>query len=139
VDRAPNRQFLLPHLQRRFSPLLSSLLVWFPWALRHAPLDFHRPFRFTLVRYILIRVVFLIPISIILTWLYNRSGGNLLAVAIFHAAMNTFPFVLPYSPPAVGLVIVFAIAIVFIDRMWRRQQGATASLAAAPSAFPATS
>jgi len=114
------RGFLLPQLQQRFSPLISSVLVWLPWALWHAPLDFHRPFRFTLVNYLLIRVVFLIPITLILTWLYNRSGSNLLAVTIFHASMNTFPFVLPYTPPAFILIILFAIGIVFNDCMWRR-------------------
>jgi membrane protease YdiL (CAAX protease family) len=113
------RGFLLPRLQQRFSPLIASLLVWFPWAFWHAPLDFHRPFRFTLVNYLLIRVVFLIPITIILTWLYNRSGANLLTVIIFHAAMNTFPFVLPYFQPAFALVILFAIIVIFTDRMWR--------------------
>lgn len=133
------RGYLLPLLQQRFSPLLATFLVWLPWALWHAPLDFQRPFRFTLVQYILIRVVFLIPISIILTWLYNHSGGNLLTVSIFHAAMNTFPSLLPYSPPAVGLVIIFAIAIVFTDHMWRQQQRATTSLAAPATAFPVTS
>jgi uncharacterized protein len=114
------RGFLLPHLQQRLSPLLASLLVWLPWALWHVPIDFHRPFRFTLVNYLLIRVGFLIPITIILTWFYNRSGGNLLTALIFHAAMNTFPFVLPYYPPAFAVVILFAIIIVFTDRMWRR-------------------
>jgi membrane protease YdiL (CAAX protease family) len=115
------RGFLLPRLQQRFSPLLASLLVWFPWALWHAPLDFHRPFRFNLVDYLLLRVVFLIPITIILTWLYNRSGANLLTVIIFHAAMNTFPSVLPYYQWAYLLVIVFAIIVIFTDRMWRPQ------------------
>jgi membrane protease YdiL (CAAX protease family) len=113
------RGFLLPRLQQRFSPLLASLLVWFPWALWHAPLDFHRPFRFTLMNYLLIRVVFLIPITVILTWLYNRSRANLLTVIIFHAAMNAFPSVLPYYQPAFVLVIVFAIIVIFTDRMWR--------------------
>jgi membrane protease YdiL (CAAX protease family) len=115
------RGFLLPRLQQRFSPLVASLLVWFPWALWHAPLDFHRPFRFTLVNYLLIRVVFLIPITIILTWFYNRSGANLLTVVIFHTGMNTFPFVLPYYPPSYALVILFAIMVIFTDRMWRRR------------------
>jgi membrane protease YdiL (CAAX protease family) len=115
------RGFLLPRLQQRFSPLIASLLVWFPWALWHAPLDFHRPFRFTLVNYLLIRVVFLIPITIMLTWLYNRSGANLLTVIIFHAAMNTFPSVLPYYQWAYLLVIVLAIIVLFTDRMWRPQ------------------
>jgi membrane protease YdiL (CAAX protease family) len=121
------RGFLLPGLQQRFSPLLASLLVWLPWALWHAPLDFHRPFRFTLVNYLLIRVVFLIPITIILTWFYNRSGANLLTVVIFHAAMNTFPSVLPYYPPADVLVIVFAIIVIFTDRMWRLLPSASAA------------
>jgi len=114
------RGFLLPRLQGRFSPLLSSLLVWLPWALWHAPLDFHRPFHFTLVNYLLVRVVFLIPVTILLTWLYNRSGGNLLTPVIFHTSMNTFPFVLPYYPPAMAIVILIAIVVIFTDRMWRR-------------------
>jgi len=33
--------------------------------------------------------------------------------------MNTFPFVLPYYPPAYALVILFAIIVIFTDRMWR--------------------
>jgi membrane protease YdiL (CAAX protease family) len=121
------RGFLLPRLQQRFSPLLASLLVWFPWALWHAPLDFHRPFRFTLVNYILIRVVFLIPITIILTWFYNRSGANLLTVVIFYAAMNTFPNVLPYYQPAFLLVIVFAVIVIFTNRMWRLRSSPSAA------------
>jgi membrane protease YdiL (CAAX protease family) len=126
------RGFLLPRLQQRFSPLLASLLVWFPWAFWHAPLDFHQPFRFTLQQYLLIRVVFLIPITIILTWLYNRSGANLLAVVIFHAAMNTFPFVLPNFPPAFGLVILWAIIVIFTDRMWRLRNAPSSPPVAVP-------
>ena len=126
------RGFLLPHLQQRFSPLLASLLVWFPWALWHAPLDFHRPFRFTLVNYLLIRVVFFIPMTIILTWFYNRSGANLLTVVIFHSAMNTFPFVLPNYPPAFALVILFAVIVIFTDQMWRLRSQPNAPLSAAP-------
>lgn len=128
------RGFLLPRLQEHFSPLLSSLLVWLPWALWHAPLDFHRPFRFTLVNYLLIRVVFLIPITILLTWFFNRSGGNLLTSVIFHSAMNTFPFVFPYYPPAMALVILFAIIVIFTDRMWRPlPQSSTLPVGTTPS------
>jgi uncharacterized protein len=122
------RGFLLPRLQQRFSPLIASLLVWFPWALWHAPLDFHRPFRFALVDYLLIRVVFLIPITILLTWFYNRSNSNLLTTVIFHASMNTFPFVLPYYQPAFALVILFAVAVIFTDHMWRRLHCASPDL-----------
>jgi len=58
--------------------------------------------------------------SIILAWLYNRSGGNLLTVAIFHAGMDTFPFVLPYSPISLPLVLVWVVYVIVADKMWQR-------------------
>jgi membrane protease YdiL (CAAX protease family) len=117
------RGFLLDHLQQRWAPLVASLFVWLPWALWHAPLDYFRPVRFSLSVYLQLRVAFLIPIVIILTWLYNRSGRSIQATAIFHAGMNTFPFVLPYLASGFGLLFVFAIYAVIADRMWRRQSG----------------
>jgi uncharacterized protein len=116
------RGFLLPRLQQKFSPLLASLLVWLPWALWHAPLDFSGPVGRDLMYYAQVRVIFLIPITIIMTWLYNRSGGNILSTAVFHAGMNTFPLVLPYAPPALGLIFVWAGYAVFSDKMWRQKR-----------------
>lgn len=113
------RGFLLDRLQWRLSPLLASLAVWLPWALWHAPLDYFRPERFSLMMYLQIRVIFLIPISIILTWLYNRSGRSIQATVIFHASMNTFPFVLPYFAPGLALLFIIATYAVIADRMWR--------------------
>ena len=69
-------------------------------------------------------MVFLMPIAIILTWLCNRSGGSLLAVALFHAGMNTFPFVLPYAPKMLALIFVVAAYVIFAQRMWRRETAA---------------
>jgi membrane protease YdiL (CAAX protease family) len=127
------RGFLLPRLQQRFSPLMASLLVWLPWALWHAPLDFSGGIGRSWMSYLQIRVIFFLPVAILLTWLYNRSGGNLLCVAIFHAAMNTFPFVLPYAPKALGFIILFAVLIIFSDRMWRLRLGVTDHSLPAPS------
>jgi uncharacterized protein len=110
--------FLLDRLQGKFSPLSASLLIWLPWALWHAPLDYYRPVRFSWTEYVLLRVVFLIPITIILTWLYDRSGRSMQATAIFHATMNTFPFVAPYYQPAWFVIFVFAAYAVIADRMW---------------------
>jgi membrane protease YdiL (CAAX protease family) len=114
------RGFLLDRLQSKFSPIVATILVWLPWALWHWPLDCYRPVRFTLTVWILLRVVFMIPLAIILTWFYRRSGRSIQATALFHAGMNTFPFVLPYSQPAFGLIFVWAAYAVISDRMWRR-------------------
>lgn len=114
------RGYLLPCLQRKFSPLTASLIVWFPWALWHAPLDVGGPVGSNLANYLRVRVLSMILVAIILTWLYNRSGRNVLTVAIFHAGMNTFPIVLPYSPVSLGLVVVWAAYAILADKMWRR-------------------
>jgi membrane protease YdiL (CAAX protease family) len=115
------RGFLLDRLQRKFSPLSASLLVWFPWALWHAPLDYYRPVRFGWVTYVLLRVVFMIPLTIILTWLYNRSHGSIQSTVLFHASMNTVPFVIPYYQPAWFLLFVFTGYAAISDKMWTRE------------------
>ena len=115
------RGTLLRQLQTGHSPLAASLLVWFPWMLWHAPLDLTGGAAHSIAGWLQIRVIFLIPLAILLTWIYNRSGQSLLCTALFHAAMNTFPFVLPYSRPMLALVFPWAIWVVIQDRMWRRR------------------
>jgi membrane protease YdiL (CAAX protease family) len=120
VEEEPGwRGFLLDRLQLRFSPLLASVLVWLPWSLWHGPLDYYRPVRFNLAMWFLIRVAMAIPINILLVWFYNRSRRSIQATALFHAGMNTFPFVLPYCQPAYTLVFLWAGYAVVSGKMWR--------------------
>lgn len=123
------RGWLLPRLQGDRPPLVATLLVWLPWALWHAPLDFTGGVGGSLMSYIQVRVVFFLAISLILTWLYNRSGGSLVVVALFHAAFNTFPFVFPYSPPFLALILVWSIWVVIADRMWRSPEAVSSASA----------
>jgi len=83
------RGYALPHLQRRFSPLTSSLIIavlWFGW---HLPQFFvistYRDF--TPVQYVGM-LLGLTCGAVVLTWLYNRSGGSILLVAIWHGLYN---------------------------------------------------
>jgi len=114
------RGFLLDKLQLRFAPLVASLLVWLPWAAWHAPLDYYRPVRFSLVMWILVRVVFMIANCILMAWLYNRSGRSIQSTVMFHATMNTAPFVLPYSLPAMALIFLWMAYAIVDGKMWRR-------------------
>jgi len=113
------RGFLLERLQHRFSPLLASLLVWLPWALWHAPLDFGGWVASSWILYLEIRIIFMIPLTILTAWIYNRSGHAILATAIFHASFNTFPIILPFVPKIYALIFVWAGYVVVKDRMWR--------------------
>jgi membrane protease YdiL (CAAX protease family) len=114
------RGFLLPRLQSRFSPLMATTLVWLPWAVWHLPLDFTRPGGWSLSAILQLRGPALLGVSILITWLYNRSRGALLSPVLFHAAMGSFPFVLPAAPALRPLIFVWAIAVIVADRMWRR-------------------
>ncbi|MET0814693.1 MAG: type II CAAX endopeptidase family protein [Pseudoxanthomonas sp.] len=80
------RGFLLPRLCERYSPLVASLFVamaWFAWHIPgylltdKADADPILPFA---------AIVF--PFSIILTWLYYRTGESLLFPVLLHASIN---------------------------------------------------
>lgn len=82
------RGFALPRLQARYNALTSSLIVGVVWTLWHAPpgiieLGFvgwavDLPFYLIVVT----------GISIVATWLYNRTGGSVLLTMVFHASIN---------------------------------------------------
>lgn len=83
------RGFALPLLERHFGALVAALLVTPIWAL------WHLPFFFTVATYRnfplpgYIGFVFGLACgSIVLTWLYNGTGGSILACAIWHGLYN---------------------------------------------------
>lgn len=124
------RGFLLPTLQERYSPLIASLVVWFFWALWHLPLDINGYVGTTFAAYLDNRLLRLLPITIIMTWLYNRSGGSVLTTAVFHTSMNTFPSFLPSAAGVVWVLWLWAAVVVVIERMWQpRPQAFVASTA----------
>ncbi len=83
------RGYALPQLQRRFSPLTSSLILAVVWFLWHLPQFFviaaYRDF--SPVQYVGM-LLGLFCGAVILTWLYNRSGGSILLVIIWHGLYN---------------------------------------------------
>lgn len=83
------RGFALPFLQRRYGAFAAALLVTPIWALWHLPLFFTvATYRnFPVPGYI--GFVFGLACgSIVLTWLYNRTGGSILACAVWHGTYN---------------------------------------------------
>jgi len=142
------RGYALPRLQAGRSALSASLLLAPIWALWHLPLwltgdpvktpTFYAAF-----------VVSAFALSIILTWVYNSSGGSLLMVVLLHATFNlpvtltidelgsraTVPVLLFW-----GLTVVAAIVVVIVagpehlSRQRRRQEeeGAAESGVATP-------
>lgn len=75
------RGFLLPLLERRHNPLISTLIVGFLWGF------WHMSFHLGLVGFLLF-IVTAIEMSFLMTWIYHETSGNLLLMALWHASIN---------------------------------------------------
>jgi uncharacterized protein len=81
------RGYVLPRLQSRMSALSASLFLAPIWALWHLPLWLQgKPFQ-TPTLYAGF-VVSAFALSVILTWVYNSTGGSLLLIVLLHATVN---------------------------------------------------
>ena len=114
--------FARPHLQARVSPLLTALIItlfWGPWHLFLWYAEGQSVFE---AGYWLQTAVNLIPASIIITWLYNRSKGSILVAGTAHAAANTVFAFLPNLDFELFTVTVTLVALLLVlgDRMWQK-------------------
>lgn len=79
------RGTLLPLLQRRFHPLVATLVLCPIWAIWHLPL-MGSEFAWPLVPAFLVSLV---GGAIVLSWIYNASKGSIVLPMIMHALLNT--------------------------------------------------
>jgi len=99
------RGFMLPRLQQRFAPWLSSLLLGLTWGLWHVP-QFFNPdavhFELGLAR-LPLYVLAEIGLATLMTWVYNKTKGSLLVGGlIYHNADNFWGVVLLTSTTMSG-------------------------------------
>jgi len=83
------RGFALPRLQRTQSALSATLLLSAAWAFWHWPTFLYRPGYSTMD--LVVGAGWFVSIvtgAILLTWLYNSSGGSVLIVSLFHGSMD---------------------------------------------------
>ena len=105
------RGFALPRLQRTHSAMTSTLLLSLGWAGWHLPAFFYVP-SYTALGLTIVPAFFLgiLAGAIVLTWLYNSSGGSVLAAVLWHASFN---FVTA-SPSAGGLTAAVTSTLVMV-------------------------
>lgn len=83
------RGFALPRLQNKSNALIASIVLTVFWALWHLPLFFYRPGYSSMGFAGIFGWVFsLLTGSVLLTWLYNSSRGNILICAVFHSTID---------------------------------------------------
>ena len=112
------RGYALPKLLEHRSPLVAGLIVGVLWGSLHLAL--HLP-GMTYAGLPLLPTLFqLIGLSVLITWLYTRTGGNVLLTSLFHAAQSFFVIVNEGIPPTqlvwlmAGVYLGLAIIIVIV-------------------------
>jgi membrane protease YdiL (CAAX protease family) len=125
------RGFLLPRMQARHNALVSSIIVGIVWGVWHLPffvidLDFPPYYELgqaygvipSLIGYI---IFFMIPWSILYTWVYNNTKGSLLLVFVFHSSQAWFGlFMDPENlfGPYIGYTVIMAVTAIVVVRVY---------------------
>ncbi|MFD4507907.1 CPBP family intramembrane glutamic endopeptidase [Streptomyces sp. NPDC058457] len=86
------REFAMPRMQRRYGPLVATLVVGLLWGAWHLPLFLTewgggpgvspvRPLEF---------MVTTLAFSYVMTWVFNRSGESMPLVMLLHTSVNNY-------------------------------------------------
>jgi len=114
------RGFAQIRLQTKHSPLITAILLWFFMVIWHIPNDI---IQYQNGGYLLVRIGLYPFITILFSWIFIRTNGNIWPVAIFHASMNSInPLMGIFPMTTVGnvLLVTFAVIVVIVDHMWRK-------------------
>ncbi|MFG1928650.1 CPBP family intramembrane glutamic endopeptidase [Cryptosporangium sp. NPDC048952] len=85
------RDFALPRLQQQFGPVLGTSILGVLWGCWHLPLFLTEWGGYPDITWTdpALFVVSCVPLSLVMTWIFNRTGQSLPIVMVFHAAINT--------------------------------------------------
>jgi uncharacterized protein len=118
--------FLTARWQKRFGPVIASVMVAPLFGLGHFPLlflaggltDSGRLTASEFPEYIFyLLVLFAVPVRLILTWVFNSTGGSLPLVALLHASFDVAAsgaILTGFYPGLDGRLLYFGLAIVAI-------------------------
>jgi membrane protease YdiL (CAAX protease family) len=107
------RGFALPRLQRRWGPLLASLVVGSLWGLWHLPDFYYLQAAQSGISFPLF-LAGTVSTSILFTWIFNGTGGSLLIVSILHSTFNAGDVFLPLLPQITGTTLQLEVYLALI-------------------------
>jgi membrane protease YdiL (CAAX protease family) len=81
------RGLALPKLKEVYGSIFASVVIGVLWGLWHAPLYFTGIYSGDLAG-MLGRLMWTVPLSLLFTWVYNRTNGSLLMSVLLHTSVN---------------------------------------------------
>lgn len=105
------RGFALPRLQDRYSALTSSVILGVLWGLWHLPIAL--AYGDSLLS-LLLQIT---AVSVLMTWVFNSTGGSMLLAMLCHASLNAS--IVPFASdagrwPGTLLMIAVALAVILL-------------------------
>ena len=139
------RGFALPRLQQHRNALDASILLGLVWGLWHLPLYFVLGTGQSAMLSAGTSPAFAIGgflgwtigLSVLFTWLFNQTGGSLIVVILFHAAVNLAAF-LPTAVGSGGAASLLNVLITWLVAIWVVVRYGRARLASPPRVEVAT-
>jgi uncharacterized protein len=117
------RGFALQHLQPRHGALRTTLLIATVWVTWHVPSFFYLPTYMAMGLGALPGFALGLTLgAVLLTWLYNGSGGSIFAVAMWHALYDLFSASAATNVAAntaMSIVIMVWAVVVLVLAFWR--------------------
>ncbi len=101
------RGYALDRLQRRYTALRASMILGVIWAGWHLPLfavpgTFQHTLGFSNLRFWFF-LASMVPLSVLLTWVYNSSQGSTLSAVMIHFSGNLCGALLPKTTRLAGI------------------------------------
>jgi len=113
------RGLALPLLQKRHGPLRSSLILAIIWAFWHWPMFWFGYYGGGPLG-VFFYVLGVAPLAILLTAMFNRTGGSLPIVILLHTSINTTPAFVPATALASSFWMLLILGVTIW--MWRFPQ-----------------
>jgi membrane protease YdiL (CAAX protease family) len=119
------RGLLLDRLQARFSPLWASVMTGLAWGFWHFPLFFMPRLEMYYQRPIWGLLLSTVLVSILMTAVFNRTGGSIFMALLLHTSFNWSHYAFPALESDTASLILFALMglsaawFIWRQRMWQ--------------------
>jgi membrane protease YdiL (CAAX protease family) len=120
------RDFALPRLQHRHGPVVGTTILGLLWGAWHLPLFLTEWGGWPDLSWVqpVLFVATCIPLSMVMTWVFNRTRGSVPLIMLLHASINTmfsgvWPAIFPeldwkHTPVHILLIASVAVTVVLL-------------------------
>ena len=112
------RGFFQKELQKKYNPLITSIIIALVWSSWHIPLHLNGFYSSDFFG----RFLLSFQLGLLFTWCYNKSGYSILTVMILHTMNNNVWKLFGSSYyPAMTLGIIIVLIFIIDNKMWLRK------------------